>query len=294
MKRITLLLLAVMIAAVFLSYGNVWSFAFVYDDEFLIVKNTYLRSFATFFEVFGRSSTGGAGFTDSFYRPLQVVAYLFAEQIFGSAPRSFHLLNVGLHAANACLFFALGRRLGLARWAAFLPAILWAVHPIHTEAITYKSGTADPLSAFWILIALLIMTAGWTLPRIAVGLVLFGFAMLSKEAAIVFPGLVMTILFLTREERWNWKTYLPSVPFWLVAFGYLGLRATVLNFDSDFTMYKFDSEYAQDVSLRLFTFLATLPDYISLFFWPHDLHIDRDYPVSRTLFELKPLLGLAL
>lgn len=295
MKRSWLVLpLIALVGATFLCYGNVWSFAFVYDDEFLIQKNTFLTSFETFFEIFTRSSTGGAGFTDSFYRPVQIVAYLITEQIFGSGPFGFHLLNTGLHAINACLLFLFARRLGLKTASAFLPALLWAVHPIHTEAITYKSGTADPLATLGILSAMISLTYGTRLKQMGIAALLFVFALLSKEAAVVFPGLVMTYLFLTREARWEPKNYLASIPFWMIAFVYLALRATVLNFDSDFTMYKFDNEYAHSVTLRLLTFLSTLPDYASVLFWPHDLHIDRDYPVAASLLEPKALLGLAL
>lgn len=294
MKRNSILLVALLVAAAFLSYGNVWSFAFLYDDEFLIEKNTFLLGFDTFSEIFRRSSTGGAGFTDSFYRPMQIVAYLLMRQIFGPEASTYHLLNVGLHAINAGLIFAFARRIGLSRLGAFLPALLWVVHPIHTEAITYKSGTADPLSTVFILFALVVLTYGTAFRYLSMAAIAFALAILSKEAAIVFPGLVMTLLFLTRDDRWKWRTYLPSVPFWLMAFGYLGLRATVLNFDGDFTMYKFENEYSKSFALRLYTFLSTLPDYLKVFVWPFDLHIDRDYPVATTLVATKPLLGLTL
>ncbi|MEK7355838.1 MAG: hypothetical protein AAB250_05285, partial [Bdellovibrionota bacterium] len=259
---------ALLIAAVFAAYGNVWSFAFLYDDEFLIQKNSFLISFDTFSEIFRRSSTGGAGFTDSFYRPLQVVSYLLVQQLLGSEPRSFHLLNVGLHALNSLLIFTFAQRLGLSRVAALASALLWAAHPIHTEAITYMSGTADPLSTLCILSCLCVLGLGLDPKHVSVAVVLFGLALISKEAAIVTPGLVMTFAFVTSQDRWKWRTYLLSIPFWLVAFGYLGLRATILNFDSDFTMYKFENEYANDVGLRIYTFLSTIPDYLTLLVWP--------------------------
>ncbi len=124
---------------VLFSYANVYGNAFLFDDEFLILRNHFLDAFANLEAIFTSSSTAGAGFSDSFFRPMQQLAYLIVVQAFGREPWAFHALNVGLHVANSLLLYRLARRLGLSPAAAVAGAALWAAHPLHVEAITYMS-----------------------------------------------------------------------------------------------------------------------------------------------------------
>jgi hypothetical protein len=285
-----------LIVAVFAAYSNIYDFAFLYDDEFLIQKNRFLSSFSYLTQIFSSSSTGGAGYKDSFYRPMQILAYLFIEQIFGKTNWAFHLLNLGLHTCNVLFVYKLSKKLSLKTLSAFFVALLWALHPLHVEAITYMSATADTLYTFFILASLLIMTPQFKPRQMFFGFLFFALGLMSKESAIIFPGLLVSVIFLSSKgdsniERWRWKTYVKTLPFWLTSCFYFALRQTVLNFNQDFNMYKQATVYTEHIFYRLLTFFATLPSYLELFFWPHDLHIDRDFEIY-TSFSLLPLLGL--
>jgi hypothetical protein len=174
-----------LIAACLAVYCNVYGNAFLFDDVLLIKSNRFLQSWSGLGDIFTHSITAGAGMHDRFYRPLQILLYLIIYQSFGLSTVAFHLLNVGLHALNACLGFKLGIRLGFRPVAVFMGVLLWSVHPIHTEAITYISGTADPLAACFCLLGLLALK-DWTRLRILYACLFFILALLSKEAAIVF------------------------------------------------------------------------------------------------------------
>ncbi len=140
--------------AVFAVYANIYDNAFLFDDDLLIRLNTYLRGWDTFPKLFTASTTEGAHIAGGFYRPIQNILYFIIFQMGGEQPFGFHLLNVTLHAANACLGYRLALRLGLDPRAALFGMLVWALHPLHTEAITYMSGTADPLFVFfslWVL-----------------------------------------------------------------------------------------------------------------------------------------------
>lgn len=265
--------------AVGATYARCLPFKFLYDDEFLIQKNRFLDSFSYLPQIFGGSSTAGAGFHDSFYRPLQGLLYLFVQQAFGRETWAFHALNIGLHAINAMLVFRLGRALRVPRTPAFFAALLWAVHPIHTEAVTYMSATADPLHTLFLLSALLVIAPEFKPARLAVGLLCFVGALCSKESSVVLPVLVVTMLFFFAERRWHWRSYLPVVPFGAAALVYLLLRKWLLGGGASFEMYKEANVYTESALTRVYTFLATQPRYLELLVFPHDLHMDRAFPV---------------
>lgn len=265
---------------------------FVYDDEFYIVKNKYLDSFENIKEILSTNSTAGSGFQDSFYRPLQFFTYLLVKQTMGGETWGFHLLNVLIHILNALLLYFLTLHLGFRRSIAIWVAAVWAVHPVHAEVIAYISGTADPLQCFFTLSALLVLITKRRF-YLAVSSCLFICAMLSKEVAVVFPGLATSLLFLTQQKKWNYKTYFPVLVYLCLALTYVGLRATVLNFNGDFQFYKTENIYTQNILFRIYTFLATLPHYLGLLVWPVNLHIDRAFPVYTSFFYRDVMLGMS-
>jgi tetratricopeptide (TPR) repeat protein len=68
-------------------------------------------------------------------------------------------------------------------------------------------------------------------------------------------------------------------------------RATVLNFRNSFDLYDAHNIYTDHVLVRIYTFLATLPSYFSLLIAPHDLHMERDFPVYAGFFAWPDVIG---
>ncbi|MBP2686301.1 MAG: Tetratricopeptide 2 repeat protein, partial [Deltaproteobacteria bacterium] len=126
----------------------------------------------------------------------------------------FHLVNVTLHAANAVFLFFLATRVGgpsASRFAALLPALLFAVHPVQTEAVTYISGRSVSLMAFFYLGSLLAYLRGRERgSRFLLYLAspfLFLLAAASKEVALTLP-FAMILCEAARRERHGWKEVL--------------------------------------------------------------------------------------
>jgi tetratricopeptide (TPR) repeat protein len=267
----------VLAAAVFAAYANVYSNAFLFDDEQFILDNALLRSWHSLGAIFISSGTAGAGIQDLYYRPLQTLLYLILYQTFGLSTAAFHALNVILHAANAGLIYALGRRLDFKPIAVFLAALIWALHPLQTEAVTYMSSTVDPLYVFFCLCGLLVMLPDFSKRKIAFACPFYLLALLSKETAIIFPLLAASCLFLLDRKRLNAKTYRRLWPLVVTAALYLVGRHFALGGGYDF--YKQSNIYTEHISYRIYTFLATLPAYAKLLIWPFGLHMDRNFPV---------------
>ena len=272
---------AVLALAALAAYANAFGNQFVFDDETLIQGNVFLREGTSLFSAFA-SSLGGGERASDFYRPLQVLLYVLVARLGGVEPFGYHLLNVALHAANISLVYLLGRKLGFRAGAVFGAALVWGLHPIQTEAVTYMSATADTLYAFFCLLGVFILLPDFAPRRVAAaGLCMIG-GLLSKEVAAVFPLLAMACLCLTSPRRFEARTYLCTWPFWLLAAGYAALRLTVLNLhalDPGFASNPVFQLYADHYAYRIYTFLATLPFYLALLVYPAGLHLERQFPV---------------
>lgn len=191
------------VAAVAL-YLRTVGFGWVYDDPMEVVLNAHVRSLANIPEIFTSTVWAGSGMETYLYRPLALVTYALNWQVSGAEPWSYHLVNVLLHAGAAALVVRLALLWRLPAPAAGLAGILFAVHPIHVEAVAAVFGRKDLLATLFVLgFALVHRSAldrgGWR--RVAAPLLLLS-AMLSKEVGVVGIALVAAQdVWLERDRR---------------------------------------------------------------------------------------------
>lgn len=199
--RLLPLLPALLAAA---AYANTIGNGFVNDDEHLILLNPWLESFRSVGAIFGDDAWGFAPGPPmaEFYRPLMHLVYLTVHQLAGPEAWAFHLVNVLLHAANTLLVFLL-----VARWVAagaesrrrgagpapFVAAVLFALHPVHTEAVAWIAALPELAFTLFGLAALLLdATPGEpTARRSATIGALFLLALLGKETAITLLAIAV-------------------------------------------------------------------------------------------------------
>uniref|UniRef100_A0A3Q4HE45 Protein O-mannosyl-transferase TMTC3 n=1 Tax=Neolamprologus brichardi TaxID=32507 RepID=A0A3Q4HE45_NEOBR len=177
-------------------YWNSLSCGFVFDDVSAILDNKDLRPSTPIRNLFLNDFWGtpmAEERSHKSYRPLTVLTfrlnYLFSEL----SAASYHLLNVILHAV-VCVLFLRVCRLFLDKTSSLVAALLFAVHPIHTEAVTGVVGRAELLSSIFLLAAFLAYTKStgpdhsivW--PPIALTVVLVAAATLCKEQGITVVG----------------------------------------------------------------------------------------------------------
>ncbi|MBU4369705.1 tetratricopeptide repeat protein [Patescibacteria group bacterium] len=316
MRKTTLILITIIVLFGLVSYINVFHHQFLWDDEFLIQENIFIRSWKNLPQMFSTCSGAGAGRLDNFYRPMQLLAYTGIYSLFGLQPWAFLSLNVLIHLINACLIFFLIKKLFKKDFLAFLTSILWVVHPVHTEVVTYMSGIADPLIVLFGLSSFLCYVNFKQKKQaylLIFSLILFILALLSKETIIIFPGLLIIYeLFFSpvrdyknteevREKqisngvsKKDWKKYIHLSWFFIIAISYFFLRLTALNFVNSFNFYNTSNIYTEHLSVRIFTFLASLPKYYSFLFYPVNLHMERQFPVFTSIFSINVLSSLLI
>src|SRR6266498_1001318 len=177
----------------FVAYSSVLNSYFLSDDFAQIGKILG----GNFSVTWGRAHGG-------FFRPLFILSYLIDTKIWGARPLGFHLTNVGLHALNAFLLFALSLQLLQdlelpARTKTLISlgaALLFLLHPSHTEAVSWISGRADLIASCFCLGSLLWFVAYTRSKRglhLVLSLLSFALSLFAKESAICLPFLVLVI-----------------------------------------------------------------------------------------------------
>ena len=147
-------LLALLIVIAGLPYVNsLWN-SFVQDDNRQILGNPYLRNFSHLREIFATNvwSYVGAQGTTNYYRPLMTLGYLFCYQLFGLMAYGFHLANLVLNAAVVCLVFLVTERAFRNRTLGFAAALIFALHPVHSESVDWIAAITDLQLTFFYLL----------------------------------------------------------------------------------------------------------------------------------------------
>jgi hypothetical protein len=173
---------------------SLWN-GFTYDDVYIVADNEMLRSLRTLGSLLTQPYWPGEGGPElGLWRPTTSVTLALIWQASGGAAFAFHLVNVLLHGTATYL---VGRvaALMMSVPAACLAALVFALHPVHVEAVANMVGMAELIAAVCVMGALLIAARTRKLGVGALSAVwllfLLGFG--AKESAVVLPGLIFVV-----------------------------------------------------------------------------------------------------
>ena len=294
---------------------------FVWDDTALAQRDPLIRSWRLIPEGFRHFLFIDAT-ASNFYRPLQRVSFTVDYALWDRSAQGWHLTSIYLHLAAAIALFFLAEKLTASRGWACAIAALWAIHPLHTSAVTYIAGRADPLQALFGFAGLTLAlkslggrgscralsasddtpgSAGaspshahsWLLSMAAA--VCFLGAMLSKEAGISALLIWFAMLAWQRMPRAVWGKWLTLGAAVIAVYG--ALRFTAENTPPP----------KQDVpptSARPILVARAVAEYAGLILAPVNLRMERDVSsgvgplaernASAARREWQTLLGMAL
>ncbi len=194
-------------ALAFAVYANSLSNGFVSDDNFQLLNNPLVTDWRYLPVIMSTNvwAFSGAEITN-YYRPFQMMLYMALYYLQNKTfdAFTFHAVMVAIHVANTVLVFLLGRRLlqgnGAAAWVA---AALFAVHPIHTEAVVWVAVLPDVLITLLMLMALLLfdrddgVARGW---RVAVHAGIYFLCLMTKETGVMMLALFVAYEWLYRRR----------------------------------------------------------------------------------------------
>ncbi len=175
----------------------------------------------------------------------------------------------------------------------FFTTLLFLLHPLATETVTYISGRPTGMAAFFLLLSLYLFLRA-TESRFVVcyggALLSFVFALLSKETAIILPGLLLLWHAVFRPAPLRIRALYLHAPFWAVLC--LGLIAAA--FHPRYSFLAGASLKTRPVYTNLLTQINAVCHGLTLFFFPTRLNFDHDLPVFSSLAQWPLLLCLAL
>lgn len=305
MNKRRIMLLAVVAAAVLVYANSLWN-GFAYDDIWIIARNDRVHQLHDLRSILFTPYWPSFGSELGLYRPFTVFAFALEWTITGGAPWAFHMTNVLLHTAVCILVFLLIENLINTR-AAFAGALIFAVHPLHTEAVANVVGQGELWAAIGVLIACLIYvrrpegTATDWRRRILI-LALYGISLLAKESAVVLPGLLVLLDVVQRRVQPTKESitrYIKDVGFLIAMFcvvllAYLTLRLTVLG-NLAGTDAAPGLPYLRE-KFRVLNAMRAWPEFVRLLFLPLDLSVDYAPGIILPVESLTPmtLLGVVL
>lgn len=144
--------------------------------------------------------------SDQFYfRPLVELTYYLDNLLWGLDPLVMHLENVLLHLVNVIMVYLLASRVspltGNLPYLQLISALLFAVHPVNTEAVSWIAGRTDPLAAFFVLLSLYYLLKfidQGLLRDFSVSLMVLLLALLAKETSIMLLPVSAALVWIMR------------------------------------------------------------------------------------------------
>lgn len=274
MKQKQLFVILVLFAAVFLAYGNSIKGQFIWDDKPLIAENPLLKHPNLWGKAFTVELYEGS--RANYYRPLLTVSFIVNSFFLGSGPAGYHLINILLHFLVGYLLYLLLEKITGSLPVSLVASLIFLIHPIHAQAVTYISGRADPIAAIFLLLSLFLYSdAEMGRGRYGISLFCFMCALLAKETSVALPVVLLGFDFLQGAQK---KLKIKKeLPFFLMAGLYCISRFGLLNFSqgNPFLAKKGFALLQIGLIERSVLFLKTFAIYIGSFFVPVHLHMER-------------------
>ncbi len=253
------------------SYSNSFNVPFILDDLHVIFLNAELRDLSNLKSVLT---------SDSPNRPFLYLTLALNFAANGLDPFGFHVVNFLFHIASSWLVFLIlsdiFNRDGIGSpFPAAFAAMVFAVHPINVETVTYVSSRSTGMAVFFYLLSFRLVTASGFKLGIRFSIALFAFVLgcLTKEIAITLPAL-LTVFAFQFSDKENFKKSLPALAiFWLVVPIIFAYRAAMTGYVTEsstpeFTITPITYFYTQLVVVAF--------RYIPRLFVPVNLAFDAD------------------
>jgi protein O-mannosyl-transferase len=302
-KITPLLIIILILLSSFAVYFNSMSNDFVYDDITQVWDNPWIKDIGHLPEIFSKSvwsfQTGSE--ISNYYRPLMHTFYMLAYHIFGLNPWGFHLVNILFHAGVSVLVFIVTMKL-LQKFqpsssdSYLLPsstaALLFAIHPIHTEAVTWIAGLPDLSFTFFYLLSFYsyMLSRDGHKYSYLLSVVSFSLAALCKEPALTLPIILIAYDCIAKkpEDRLS-ERIRRYFPYLVVAGVYLVVRYHALGGFAPEKKYQELSIYQYAINVfPLFT------QYLEKLFLPLNLNAFHVLHPISSLFEAKGFISLLI
>jgi len=272
--------IAILIIVGFVLYFNVFFNSFLWDDEVTILNNPSIQSFSNipnFFTMNFLSNVTNTNFLASYYRPVTSTVQTILYVLFGPHPFFFHFFQISIHILNSVLIYLMFCYLYKNKSLPLFLSLIFLVHPMNVEAVSWISATQEVFFFFIGILALLYVVKYQELnlkDLFFINLLVF-LSMLIKESGVIFFLLIFTYLLKINKKS-----------------AYLNLFfSTITLFIYTFIRFAVDSLYVSGTGLfpimrvSFLTRLLNIPKmffyYLSTFFYPVELAISHQWVIIK-------------
>ena len=267
-------------------YANSLRGEFLWDDETLVQFNPYIKDWSYLPQIFTSRLGSIVKETGAFYRPVQTFTYLLDYSLWRLNVVGYHVTSTVWHILTAVSVFVLVQMIFGQGKLSLVTAVLFVIHPIHTEGVSYIAGRADSLAACFMLLSFILYLRHYQRPR---GTVLVGMAscyllaLLSKEISLILPPLIFFYHYAFKKpvNKAALLTLIGTLAAYTVwRLSVVGMGATAEGFVPTFGQ-------------RLPGIFVALANYFRLLVLPFDLHMEYGgllFPYG----EPKAMMGAAL
>lgn len=295
-------------------YFNSLMNGFVHDDLFQVLKNPWISDYKNIPMIFKTGVWGFFTTPSNYYRPVMHLLYMLNYYLFGLAPWGFHLMNLIFHTANCVLIFLVTEKLlnhfqetnpSTLKIVPVLTAVIFAIHPVHTESVAWVAGIPDlSYTLFYLLSFYLFLISNnkdgsTNYGFIFISAALFFIALLSKEPAATLPLVLLSFDYLRGKLKFGMNIFKRYLPYLATACIYLYLRSWALG---GFTYHKSnynlsDYQYFINTFPLLIGYLKklALPYNLNAFYTFHPiLHLSGFKPIISVFVAIAFLLALVV
>lgn len=256
-------------------YINTLSHGFVFDDKHFIVDNTFIQDWKNLFHIHGYLHHTWHDLDVN--RPVMVASLILDFSIWKLNPIGYHLTNIIIHAANTVAILYLLKLLLLNSEISIFISLIFAVHPVHVQAVNAINFREDLLVTFFCLLSLIFFVTGRNKVDFLFSLFFYLFALLSKETALILP-----VICLLYQRVWKKR-----VPGWVyIGFGIELMSYLLFLFYAKHLSGGISVFYEESLFERFYAALAVFFHYLWLHIFPFGLTADYDES-SFMVFTIK-------
>lgn len=283
----------------YLAYSTSFNVPFYLDDFGSIVNNANLHdaSFSSLFSAYGLRTIGYVSFWADF-------------SLYKLSPVGYHLTNLIIHVLNGALVFVLLRKLiniaktdvsdKTALYVSVVGALLFLLHPLHTQAVTYIVQRLASLVAFFYLLSMCCFIFARTASQLRTRFVLFSLALIAAICALLTKQNAVTLPFALLLLEWIFfNRKVVNKLFIAVCVLLIAIVPVYLVFPDDvaYIASSIDTMTRETTGISRWDYFCTqlyvLWIYIGKFFWPASLHLDYGDSVSNLAKSAIALAALA-
>lgn len=270
---------------------------FAFDDVRVIVEDQRLHQLQNAWHAFGQTywlpKYGG-----SLFRPLTSFGFSLQWAMGHGSPFPFHVVSIALYVATSAAVFRLASQL-FDEKAALIGAAIFAVHPLHVEAVANIVGQAELGAALFVVVGVSLYVDWWRARKVgplqvAVLCLLYLCALMFKEHAVVMPALIVAVELLPSSIEEDGRQRLKRLWPVLLSMGIVGLSFVAIRAHIIGQVSGGGDEASvfvgQGFDARFLTMLRVVLEWIRLFLWPATLSADYSPPRISTATEFNPVM----